>query len=53
MLSAAGEDRSYALTWTTRDADWILDLPIRRILVTGFRDSSRPAVTWTIPGPRN
>ncbi|GAA4609732.1 hypothetical protein BJY16_007481 [Actinoplanes octamycinicus] len=52
MLLAAGEDRSYALTWTTRDADWSLDLPIQRTFVNGFRDSSRPAVTWTIPGPR-
>jgi hypothetical protein len=53
MLLAAGNDRSYALTWTTRDAAWSLDLPIQRTLVTGFRDSSRPSATWTIPGPRN
>ncbi|GIE34816.1 hypothetical protein Ait01nite_078610 [Actinoplanes italicus] len=52
MLMAAGNDRSYVLTWTTRDADWSLDLPIQRTLITGFRDSSRPSVTWTIPGPR-
>ncbi len=53
MLLAAGNDRSYTLTWTTTDADWSLDLPIQRTLVNGFRDSSRPAVTWTIPGPRS
>ncbi|WP_433796644.1 serine/threonine-protein kinase [Actinoplanes sp. CA-252034] len=53
MLLAAGNDRSYALSWTTRDADWSLDLPIQRTLTNGFRDSSRPTVTWTIPGPRN
>ncbi|MFC4069941.1 hypothetical protein, partial [Actinoplanes subglobosus] len=53
MLVAAGDARSYALTWTTRDADWSLDLPIQRTLTNGFRDTSRPAVTWTIPGPRN
>ncbi|GID62008.1 serine/threonine-protein kinase [Actinoplanes couchii] len=51
MLLAAGDDRSYALTWTSRDADWSLDLPVQRILVNGFRDSAEPAVTWTIPGP--
>lgn len=51
MLLAAGDDRSYALTWTTRDTDWDLDLPIQRLLVSGFRDSARPMVTWTIPGP--
>jgi hypothetical protein len=52
MLLAAGDNRSYALTWTTRDRDWSLDLPIQRTLVTGFRDSAIPAVTWTVPGPR-
>ncbi|AEV84368.1 Serine/threonine protein kinase [Actinoplanes sp. SE50] len=53
MLLAAGDDRSYALTWTTRDADWDLDRSILRTLTDGFRDSARPAVTWTIPGPRH
>ncbi|WP_436531862.1 serine/threonine-protein kinase [Actinoplanes sp. HUAS TT8] len=52
VLLAAGDDRSYSLTWTTRDTDWDLDLPIERTLVDGFRDSARPSVIWTIPGPR-
>lgn len=51
MLLAAGEDRSYSLTWTTRDSDWNLDLANQRTLVAGFRDSSKTATTWTVPGP--
>ena len=47
----AGDDRSYSLTWTTRDADWNLDLVNQRTIFDGFRDSARPAVSWTVPGP--
>ncbi len=51
MLLAAGDDRSYSLTWTTRDTDWNLDLANQRTFLTGFRDLSQPATTWTVPGP--
>ena len=47
----AGADRAYSLTWTTRDADWNLDLVNQRTIFDGFRDSTRPAVSWTVPGP--
>ncbi|WP_082772029.1 serine/threonine-protein kinase [Actinoplanes sp. TFC3] len=52
MLRAAGADRSYALTWTTRAADWDLDRANQRLLLAGFRDPARPAATWSIPTPR-
>ena len=51
MLLAAGDDRSYSLTWTTRDTDWNLDRASQRTLFGGFRDSARPMAAWTIPGP--
>ena len=51
LLLAAGNAHSYALTWTTRDSDWNLDLANQRTILAGFRDSAKPAATWTVPGP--
>ncbi|GIF23925.1 hypothetical protein BJ973_004538 [Actinoplanes tereljensis] len=51
LVLANGDAHSYALSWTTRDTDWQLDLAVERVFLAGFRDSARPAATWTIPAP--
>lgn len=51
VLLAVGVDRSYSLSWTTRDADWNLDLVNQRTILAGFRDSSKLSATWAVPGP--
>jgi tRNA A-37 threonylcarbamoyl transferase component Bud32 len=51
VIQAAGTDRSYALSWTTRDSDWALDSATQRTFLTGFRGSSTPIPMWTVPGP--
>jgi tRNA A-37 threonylcarbamoyl transferase component Bud32 len=50
LLSATGP-RPFALTWTTRDQDWALDMVTQRTLLNGFRDSAAPATTWAVPAP--
>ena len=51
ILVAAGENRSYSLSWTTRDTDWSLDLTNQRIIIDGFRGSLEPSATWAVPAP--
>jgi len=50
LVSTAGL-HPYALSWTSPDRDWPLDLGTQRVFRNGFRGIAAPASTWAVPPP--